>query len=603
MIILGLNPGYDSTAALIIDGRIAAIVEEERLSRIKMHLGFPRRAIQEVLRISNIGPAEIDHVTFSFVDYLKAHPVITRLLLQDGGLPFDPENVVEPFKLLKSVLSVLHIGDLLQFSTKVVSKDNYHRNEKQYLRELKKLGVTVERLTAVDHHLSHASSAYYSSGFDECLIVTADGCGDGHSVTVNIGRDGHITRTMRSPEYASPGFFYSSITAFLGFRPHRHEGKITGLAAYGDPARCYDILARCIRVTDDKTSFTNDLGPNAQNGHGLHLGRLLSGRFYRQNIMNCYRDYYDKHLATFSREDIAAGAQQRLEDVFIELLTPIIRETGLKKVALAGGVFANVKLNQRIFEIDGVEEIFIHPNMGDGGNALGSAYYTYAKLQKSGSNTPLPNGRIDSVYLGPDFSDDAIEAELKRRGLRYRHCENIEAVIAQKLADRKVVGRFNGRMEYGPRALGNRSILASASDAEINGILNERLHRTEFMPFAPSVLAEDAQDYFDLSDGNLHAARFMTITCNVRPEKQAEIPAVCHVDGTARPNVVDRSANESYHRILREYKERTGIGVLVNTSFNVHEEPIVCTPADACTAFEQRAVDALAIGNLLVEHG
>jgi carbamoyltransferase len=601
MIILGLNPGFDSTACLLVDGEIRAIVEEERLSRVKMHLGFPRRAIRRVLDLSDVEPSDVDCVTFSFVDYLGAHPVVTRLLLQETGFPFDPENVLKATKLLQSLVKVATPRDYLTAPLLRSQRLHFVQNTQTYLAELKMLGIDVPDLVPVDHHEAHAASAYYSSGFDDCLIVTADGCGDGHSLTVSIGANGAISRIRSSPENASAGFFYSSITAFLGFRAHRHEGKITGLAAYGDPSNCYELLRPCLGLTPDKQSFTSAFVNETRMGNLKHLPRLVDHRFYRRPLMNRLDAYYRSRLSSFSREDIAAAAQRRLEDVFIEYLQPLVVETGLRKLALAGGVFANVRLNQRLYELPGVDEIFIHPNMGDGGNALGSALLAHANHSSSNGRPSARRVKLQHVYFGPAFSDADIENELKRRGLRYRYCDNIEADIAEKVARFAVVGRFNGRMEYGPRALGNRSILANPTDEGINANLNARLRRTEFMPFAPSVLEEDARVYFDLSDGNLHAAEFMTITCDIRPEQRKLLPAVCHVDGTARPHIVREAINPSFHRILREFKQRTGLGVIINTSFNIHEEPIVCTPADACKAFEQNSVDALAIGNFLVE--
>ncbi|MGH2359602.1 MAG: carbamoyltransferase family protein, partial [bacterium] len=601
MIILGINPGYDSTAALVIDGRIGAVVEEERLSRVKMHLGFPRRAIREVLRLSQVQPADVDCVTFSFIDYLTAHPLITRFLLQDKGCPFDPENPLRPAKLLQALVRTARPRDLLPSAVAPSKRSRYRRNINLYMAELRSLGIPAEQLVPVDHHLAHAASAYYSSGFDECLVITADGCGDGHSLTVSIGKDGKLTRIRVCPDTVSAGILYASVTAFLGFRAHRHEGKITGLAGYGDPGKCYEYFIPCLKLTDDKRSLACDFSDQSWLKALSHLRRLWSGRYFRNYMMNVYDSYFQQHLAAFSREDVAAAAQRRLEDVFVEYLSPIVKETKLDKLALAGGVFSNVKLNQRLFEMDGVREIFIHPNMGDGGNALGSAMLTYNKRGGPPQGGPTPSWALTDVYFGPEFSDQEIEGELKLRGLKYRYCANIEAVIAEQVARHQVVGRFHGRMEYGPRALGNRSILANPTDASINAVLNKRLRRTEFMPFAPSVLSEDAQEYFDLSAGNLRAAEYMTITCNIRHNKRKLIPAVCHVDGTARPNIVRESVNPSYYKILREFKRRTGLGVIVNTSFNIHEEPIVCTPADACTAFDQNSVDVLAIGNFLVE--
>jgi carbamoyltransferase len=601
MIILGINPGIDSTAALLVNGQVGAAVGEERLSRVKMHLGFPRRAIQEVLRICRIRPDEIDFVTFAFKDYLTAHPFITRLLLREKGCPFDPENALKPSELLRSITSTVKFSDLLDLCLENFSERHYPQNVGLYIEELRNLGIRVDSLIPVDHHTAHAASAYYGSGFDHCLVVTADGCGDGKSLTIGIGKDGKIKPLYHSPSAVSAGVFYASVTAFLGFRAHRHEGKITGLAAYGDPDTCYDRIAPCLSLSPDGRFLTCELTNSSFIHKASQLKKLFYHGYFRNPMMNLYNDYYQEHLRSFSREDIAAAAQKRLEDVFLQLLQPVVKETGLKKLALAGGVFSNVKLNQKLSELEGVDEIFIHPDMGDGGNALGGAFLGYLKHMSQKETLALSEFEIRDVYLGPEYSNAEVEGELKRRGLRYRPCENIEAVVADQLAKAKVVGRFNGRMEYGPRALGNRSILASPKDATINTVLNRRLHRTEFMPFAPSVLAEDAKSYFRLKDGNLHAAEFMTITCAIHPDKRELIPAVCHVDGTARPNLVHPFVNPSFHRIIQEFKQRTGLSVIVNTSFNIHEEPIVCTPADACIAFQQGAIDTLAIGPFVVE--
>jgi carbamoyltransferase len=596
MIILGINPGWDATAALVVDGRVVAAVEEERLSRVKMHLGFPRRAIQEVIRIAGIDAADIDRVTFSFVDYLDAHPAITQLLLRDGGFPFDPENPLEPAKMLRSIFSVVRERGVISSGFGKTSSRYAQQNSDTYLKALHELGIRVRQLTPVDHHLSHAASAYYCSGYDECLVVTADGCGDGRSATISVARDGEIHPVADSPEDHSAGFLYSSVTSFLGFRAHRHEGKVTGLAAYGDPEACLEQFRPCLGVTADGRSLICDMADLTWVDSARHLARLPGRRYYRKAVLNAYEEHYQRHLADSSREDVAAGVQRRLEEVVAEYLRPILRETGMRRLALAGGVFANVKLNQRLYELDEVDEIYIHPNMGDGGNALGSAL----QLAYSNGRTPSPSP-LGDVYLGPSFSDEEIEDELRRLGLPYTRYEDVEAEVAQRVAERKVVGRFNGRMEYGPRALGNRSILAHPADTEINDVLNKRLHRTEFMPFAPSVLAEDARELFELSDGSMRAAEFMTITCDVKSTRQADIPAVTHVDGTARPNVVHRDVNPAYHRVISEFKKRTGLGAIINTSFNIHEEPIVCTPRDACTAYQQGSVDALAIGRFLVE--
>lgn len=598
MVIVGINPGYDSTAAVLVDGTVAAVVEEERLSRVKNHLGFPRRAIPEALRVAGVQPRDVDLVTFSFVQYLNANSLITELLLSENGVTIDPENPLRLIELMKETLKVAKIKDIFSLSFKKASKSNYASNQRRYIEALRELDMRIDSMLPIDHHLSHAASAYYGSGFEECLIVTSDGCGDGLSGSVSVGKNGKIHRIRKTPEMFSAGLFYGAITSYLGFKAHRHEGKITGLAAYGNPESCYEELVPCLTLDRQSHLTCEIIDPSVQN-RLRHLVKIFGNDFYRNPVVNDYHDYFERSLRHFSREDIAAAAQKRLEDVFIGYLAPIIEETGLKNVALAGRVFANVKLNQRIFEIAGVEAIHVHPNMGDGGNALGSALIGKRKHQGNGSSY-FPE-RMDHVYLGPEYSDREIEAELERSRFRYKRHEDIETLIGNKVAGGEIVGRFNARMEYGPRALGNRSILAHPGQRDINKVLNERLHRTEFMPFAPSVLAEDAQKYFEISAGNGYPAEFMTITCNVRNEQRNRIPAVTHVDGTARPHLVRASVNPSYHTIISAFKRKTGLGAIVNTSFNIHEEPIICSPADACRALGKNAVDCLAIGNYLVE--
>lgn len=599
MIVLGINPGWDSTAALVVDGRVVAAVEEERLSRVKMHLGFPRRAIPEVLRIAGVDASDVDRVAFSFVDYLDAHPAITQLLLRDTGFPFDPENQLEPSKVLRSLFSVVREPGVVTSGFGKASSRFREQNTATYLRVLRELGISVDQLTEVDHHLSHAASAYFCSGFDDdCLVVTADGCGDGRSATVSIARNGTLETIADSDEDRSPGFLYSSVTSFLGFRAHRHEGKITGLAAYGDPESTREQFQPCLSVSPDGRGFASDVADGGERWveRTKHLARIPAGRYYRKPVLNAYEEHYRRTMADTPREHVAAGVQARLEELMIDYLRPLLQRTGVRKLALAGGVFANVKLNQRLYEMDEVDEVYVHPNMGDGGNAVGSALQTCHAEGFNGSTAAMPD-----VYLGPSFSGREIENELRRRGLPFSHHSDIEAKIAERIAKGGAVGRFNGRMEYGPRALGNRSILANPTDPTINDVLNARLHRTEFMPFAPSVIAEDAAEYFGLSNGSRRAAEFMTITCDVDRDRREQIPAVTHVDGTARPQLVREDVNPSYHRIISEFRKQTGLSAIINTSFNIHEQPIVCTPADACIAYEQGSVDALAIGEFLVE--
>jgi len=424
-----------------------------------------------------------------------------------------------------------------------------------------------DKLKRVEHHLSHAANAYYTSGFDSALIVTLDGYGSGLAGSINIGRDGKIERVHGLEFPHSLGTFYETVTSALGFTPSRHEGKIVGLAAYGDP----EIL-----------------------------GDLLRRRFVQANggfrIVETNNVYFSRLLAAhFPKIDVAAAYQRVLEEVAVAYVGQYVKKTGLKNLVLSGGVIANVKLNQRLRQIDGVESIFVHPNMGDGGCGTGAALAEFA-------GSDATRHRINDVYFGPSYSADEIVDALKRAQLPFTHYQPVEPKIAMLLAAGKVVARFDGRMEYGPRALGNRSILYHAKEPAVNQWLNQRLGRTEFMPFAPATLYEHRDANYIGMKGADYAAQFMTLTFDCTESMKRDCPAAVHVDGTARPQLVSAEGSPSFHRILTEYHKLTGIPSVINTSFNMHEEPIVCSPDDAVRAFLQGNLDYLAIGEFLVEH-
>jgi len=297
--------------------------------------------------------------------------------------------------------------------------------------------------------------------------------------------------------------------------------------------------------------------------------------------------------ALFPKIDVAAAYQRVLEEVAVRYVRPYVERLKLDTLVLSGGVFANVKLNQRLYEIPGVRRITIHPNMGDGGCGTGAALLQFVQ---NGKRPEVPA----DVYWGPDYDEAQIEAALRSAGVAYARVPDIEVEIARLIADDKVVARFDGRMEYGPRALGNRSILYQAQNPEVNQWLNARLLRTEFMPFAPATLYEDRHLCYQNIEGAEFAARFMTITFDCTPWMREHCPAAVHVDGTARPQLVSADTNPSFHSVLSEYKKRTGIPSVINTSFNMHEEPIICSPADAIRSFQDGRLDYLALGNFLV---
>ncbi len=357
------------------------------------------------------------------------------------------------------------------------------------------------------------------------------------------------------------------MTSALGFKPGRHEGKIVGLAAYGEPKVLLDFV----------------------------LGRFHQepGTFRMRESNNVY---FPRYLAShFPKVDIAAAYQHVLEVVATNYIRHYVEQTGIDTVALSGGVVANVKMNQRLFEIPGVRRLFVYPNMGDGGTGTGAAFLAARQDLKD-------REAYQAVYFGPDYDDAAIVAALRSEGLPFEHLEPIEPMIAKLIHQGHVVARFNGRMEYGPRALGNRSILYRATEPEVNQWLNQRLGRTEFMPFAPATLYEERHRCYDRIDGAELSAQFMTITFDCTEFMKRHCPAAVHIDDTARPQLVRPETNPSFYRILHVYYQLSGIPSLINTSFNMHEEPIVNSPEDAVRAFLQGRLDYLAIGNFLVRH-
>ena len=592
----------DSTVTIVEDGKLVFAAAEERFTRVKLQDGFPWQALQAGLDATGLQPAAFDSVTYPFLPWdeetrlFRSNLEAERQYLdQDDGLPSPAvkaalarvptrstpiPGLASPNERMEKGLAKALAYRILA-SESVISRNVAKRASEQWGNEasffhrkwheelesgLQELGLRG-KLKRVEHHLSHAANAYYTSGFSDALIVTLDGYGSGLAGSVSVGRDGRIERLHGVDYPHSLGTFYEAVTSGLGFKPSRHEGKIVGLAAYGDPSVLRELLLA--RFDIEPGSF------RIRESNNLYFARMLATRF--------------------PKIDVAAAYQHVLEVVATGYVTHYLKATGLKKIVLSGGVVANVKLNQRLREIPGVDGVFVHPNMGDGGCGTGAALLEFV------GNDVLKQPIAD-VFLGPGPSDLEIEGTLSRMQLPATRCHPIEPQIARLIADGKVVARFNGRMEYGPRALGNRSILYHAMDPAVNQWLNKRLGRTEFMPFAPATLMEHASDcYLDLA-GCEHAAQFMTLTFDCTEKMKQTSPAAVHVDGTARPQLVTDRSNPSFYKILKEYHALTGIPSVINTSFNMHEEPIVCTPEDGVRAFLQGNLDYLAIGDFLVEH-
>jgi len=569
-VILGIHGDFysknwvnEASVSLLVNGKLVACVAEERLSRVKVDGTFPEKAIKDVLSSAGLTINDVNHVATTCL-----HPTQSNK------------------KYFLSALTTFF--DTGIFLKKKFSSFGYNYIYNAFKTPAKKLALVEGKEFDIqhhDHHLCHAAGAYYCSPFDEALVITLDGGGDGLDGGAYIAKGTKLERFLEVPHFQSPGTMYSAITNDLGFKRHRHEGKITGLAAFGNP----DIK---------RVGLDNLLTYNPKK-HRFVSAKIAN----HHNNLSDKSDYFYPLLNKFSKEDLAAVTQQIFENEIVKFVKDaleIAKAKGYqpKNICLAGGCFANVKLNQRLLQIGSFNNIYVFPAMGDDGLSAGAALLTYYNLHP---NADRNTSKLDNVYLGREFTAEQIKTALEEFKIKYEHVDEIEVRVAQLLAKGKVVARYNGRMEYGPRALGNRSVIAAAFDKSINDWLNKKFNRTEFMPFAPSMLEEYAADYLIDYEKHHAAADFMTITYNIKPGMAEKIPAVVHIDNTARPQIVKKSTNPSYHKIIEEFYKLTGVAVVLNTSFNMHEEPIVYTPQDAIRGFLDAQLDYLAIGNYLVD--
>lgn len=567
MIVLGIAAQHDAGAALIIDGKIVAAVNEERLNRTKLYWGWPEQSIEEVLRLAGISRSDVDvvsianqtHSTYAAAHWEGLYPKDLKRQILIGLSKLGVARAIGGTRLGVGLYRILNGKRLRALKTSALE---------QQIRNFG-LSSTVDH---IDHHTAHLASAYYTSGWDKCLNISLDGVGDGYCSRIATCAAGVMTPIHSIPFYHTPGQYYGFVTGWAGFTPGKHEGKITGLAAHGDPTAILPHLRNRIDYSEAQFSFVNS-------------GMWASAEY----------EHLCAILDRFSKEDVAAAIQRHLEDLVGRYVEQAVSRTGESRVVLSGGIFANVKLNQRIREIRGVEDVYIHPNMGDGGLAVGAALASVA------DRAPLTLEWIPNVYFGSDIETEDIETALSATGRPYQKFENVEAKAARYLAEGRVIARASGRMEYGPRALGNRSILYQATDTTVNKWLNETLNRTEFMPFAPAILRTQAAKYYEGYETDHRAAEFMTITYDATDRCKQEAPAVVHIDGTARPQVVDEMTNPGFHQLLTEYEKLTGFPQVINTSFNMHEEPIVRTAEEAVRAFESSKLDVLVLGNYILE--
>ena len=543
-----------------------AAANEERFSRVKLDRCFPDRAIDFVLGAAGLDVEDIDLVAsgcWKGVDAVETAPRLAEDAADQVVRSADP------------ALTLRIVDDRLRVSEQ---RDREYRDE--FMEAVARRGIGDDRIRFYDHHYTHAVSAWSPSGFDDALVLTADGRGDGRSVTLWRATEQGLELLDMATELVSPGALYGFVTSYMGFVPDRHEGKVTGLAAYGQRSEAYDLLS---------------------DGYGFDqaAGRLTSciGRSYSPFALADMTDLR-LDLDGCQREDVAHAVQAILEESLVGFLVYNIERLGIDStnLCLAGGCMGNVKLNYELRRLDQVTDVYVFPHMGDGGLALGGAMA--AELEEGGGRR-VP---MMTTYYGPSFDDSEVEAVIAETGLRFERLAEgaLAGVVAELLADGLIVGWFQGAMEVGPRALGARSILATATDQTINDSLNRRLERTEFMPFAPATTVDRAADCFVGWHPDQTASRFMTMCYDCTPLLSERCPAVVHVDGTARPQVVIRDHNPRYFDVIEAYTELTGNPAIINTSFNHHEEPIVLSPQDALRSLRDGNVDVLVAGLCVV---
>ena len=545
-IVLGINDNHDAAAALVVDGRLVAAASEERFDRTKGSGRFPWRAMAACLDSASLCPNDVEQIVFGSA-ITPPFPVRQWARLRDREAVGHGQ-----FSYLLNIL-ILYQSGLARTGALAVERA---ANARALRRRLDARGWRAP-LRLLDHHRCHAESAYRTQGRARCLVLTADGMGDGRCATAYVGGPEGLRLQRSVSGRAALNTFYSRVTEWLGFTPLRHEGKVTGLAALAEPPPALlQHFARHLR---------------------FEHGRFSTEAYHRPQHPD---DAFYGELRRYRREEIAAAAQATLEGAITAWVQHEMNESGVTDVALAGGLFANVKLNERVANLPRLRSLWVFPNMSDGGLAVGAAL--------AAAKAPLQP--LLHVNLGPTAGE--LSPAFAERLRRVRGVEPVEAAV-RALARGGVVARACGRMEFGPRALGSRSLLAPAHDPQLADRLNAALARSDFMPFAPILREEDAPALLLGVEKAADAARFMTLCFDCTPAMRAEAPAAVHRDGTARPQLVSAAHDPALHALLTRYAAQTGRRVLLNTSFNRHEEPIVCSADEAARTFLDAGLDAL----------
>jgi len=590
MHILGVSCYYhDAAAALLADGQLVAAAEEERFSRIKHDFNFPTRAIRFCLEQGKLSGKDLDYVVFFEKPFRKLDRILASVL----------QTYPQSWKVFREsmigwMLDKLWVASTLQ----------------------SELGISRENIFFSDHHLSHAASAFLCSPFEAAAILTVDGVGEWSTAACGVGRDTEIRLTKHLEFPHSLGLLYSTFTAFLGFEVNEGEYKVMGMAPYGTP-RYVDKVWKLVRQNADG-SFSLDMDYFCfHHSTDRMFNRRFVDLFGEPRPVNMpfftestgYPSYFGQRSGDYTAKcrinehyaDIAASIQRVTEDLLVGMAKSVRNETGLKNLCIAGGVGLNSVANTRILRESGFEELFIQPAAGDSGGALGAALWAYHSVLGKPRSF-----RMEHAYWGQEYGASEISSFLRSENIPYQeapHADELLDRVTAHLTLGKVVGWYQGRFEWGPRALGNRSILADPRNAAMKDIVNAKIKfREPYRPFAPSVTADCATQYFELD----HAARqyplrYMLYVTPVKETQRVNLPAITHVDGTARVQTVFREHSPLYHGLIERMGQATGIPVVLNTSFNLRGEPIVTTPQNAFSTFSRSEMDCLVLGNFLIE--
>ena len=614
MYILGINAYHgDAAAALIHDGRIVAAAEEERFNRVKHCAGFPAEAVRYCLNTAGIKLEDVAHIGVSRDPSAHLHKKVlfaaSRAASQSRqwavGSRQKAVTTVEPGERATGNGEGQNGGNGAKRGPGIFSQVKDRLNNAAKVRDLKDdlirtLGVSKNSLRAqfhnVEHHRAHLASSFYVSPFERAALLSIDGFGDFISTMWALG-EGNTIKVLDQVEYPhSTGIVYTATTQFLGFPHYGDEGKVMGLAPYGKP-KFIEEFREIIR-TEARGQFRLNLDYFRHHAEGVDMtwdqGSPVIGRIFSDEFAKTFGPSRNPGAALTDREhDIAASLQLRLEEVGFHVLNHLHEETGLTDLGLSGGVAYNSVMNGKILLNTPFRRVYVQPAAGDSGTALGVCYEIHNGILKKERGEVMLG-----AYTGPEFGADEIVAELKSSGLEFETYTDSEVTkrAAQDIAAGLVLGWFQGRMEFGPRALGNRSIVVDPRRAEMKDILNDRIKKREpFRPFAPSILEEHTADYFEQS----HPAPTMLMVYQVREERRAEVPAITHVDGSGRLQTVSREVNPRYYELISEFNKLTGVPVVLNTSFN-ENEPIVCTPRHAIDCFMKTRMDVLYVGNYAV---